>query len=503
MGENMAGDMAGDFETVRSKRRKRNESTEEMEKLNRDLFLNSSKDNKLNMIFSELQHIRISQETTNRGMRSFQNSFVVMNEKLDQVVDVINSNTSVLKTLAYKSIDLEARSRRNNLIFWGFSEIPNENCFAIIRDFIADRLDLDPSRMYLTRAHRLGPRRTGSRNHSRPIIVNFRDFCDTEAIMERAHMLKNTSCSIGYDLPKEINDARKKLWDELKSIKSRQPRAKVQIIYPAKLVVDGKVVKDEFPDWNEAMRCSRLSDFSHIDKNPSYDQPTMIFPDSRGEDRNIVNEPLWPDNVASDFTTRSTTRSNTPVTQPNVNEQDESRNLDMEHNERSKLQSFPRSVSIEMVELNSDNKMNEETQQNKIANKPMSPRSQARSRSMSSEKDGIFRPYDKDLGTHGSASNESTIQQTQNNLPPDSNRVSRTMERGLRRPPSASVTRIKQTTSNKTENTGSKNKHSCAQNNSQSKQNQTGHSTTSYTPTQAATNNSSTGASDQNTVSST
>ena len=35
MGENMAGDMAGDvdFETVRSKRRKRNESAEEMEKI--------------------------------------------------------------------------------------------------------------------------------------------------------------------------------------------------------------------------------------------------------------------------------------------------------------------------------------------------------------------------------------------------------------------------------------------------------------------------------------
>ena len=97
-----------------------------------------------------------------------------------------------------------------------------------------------------------------------------------------------------------------------------------------------------------------------------------------------------------------------------------------------------------MVELNSDNKMNEETQQNKIANKPMSPRSQARSRSMSSEKDGILRPYDKDLGAHGSASNESAIQQTKNNLPPDSNRVSRPMERGLRRPPSASVTRTKQ-----------------------------------------------------------
>ena len=55
-------------------------------------------------------------------------------------------------------------------------------------------------------------------------------------------MLRNTPFSVGYDLPKEINDAHKKLWDELKSIKSRQPSAKAQIVYPAKLIVNGKVV---------------------------------------------------------------------------------------------------------------------------------------------------------------------------------------------------------------------------------------------------------------------
>ena len=129
-------------------------------------------------------------DITNRGMSSFQNSFVVMNEKLGQVIDVTNSHSSVLKTVAYKSIDLEARSRRNNLIFWGFLESQNENCFNIIRNFLADPnlLNLDPSRMYLATAHRLGPRKIGIRNPRRPIIVNFRDFCDTQAIMERAHM---------------------------------------------------------------------------------------------------------------------------------------------------------------------------------------------------------------------------------------------------------------------------------------------------------------------------
>ena len=114
--------------------------------------------------------------------------------------------------------------------------------------------------MYLARSHRLGPRKIG-----RPIIVNFRDFCDTEAIMAKAYMLKGTPFSIDHDLPKEIIEARKHIWRELKEIRSHNHRVKYQIVYPAKLIVEGKVVRDEFPDWNEVIRSSRLSNFTHID----------------------------------------------------------------------------------------------------------------------------------------------------------------------------------------------------------------------------------------------
>ena len=196
-----------------------------------------------------------------------------MNDKLCEVIEVTNKNTNVLKTLAYKSIDLEARSRRNNLLFWGLLENPNENCFHIIRDFISRHLDLDAGNMYLARAHRLGPRRIGHLNPKRPIIVNFRDFCDTELIMSRANLLRHTPFSVGYDLPKEINEARKKLWAELKCIRNTKPRVKFQILYPAKLIVEGKLVRDEFPDWGNVLHRSRTADFTHIDRNFSFDQP--------------------------------------------------------------------------------------------------------------------------------------------------------------------------------------------------------------------------------------
>ena len=38
-------------------------------------------------------------------------------------------------------------------------------------------------------------------------------------------------------------------------------------MYPAKLIVDGRVFRDEFPQWSEAVHGNRLVDFSHIDQH--------------------------------------------------------------------------------------------------------------------------------------------------------------------------------------------------------------------------------------------
>ena len=41
-------------------------------------------------------------------------------------------------------------------------------------------------------------------------------------------------------------------------------------------MLDGKVVRDEFPDWNNVMKGSRLVDFAHIDKSFCFDQPNAL-----------------------------------------------------------------------------------------------------------------------------------------------------------------------------------------------------------------------------------
>ena len=184
--------------------------------------------------------------------------------KLDRVLDlkqrvttmerVMRSNTDRLKLLEYRSIDLEARSRRKNILFKGIPENRRENCFEAVRNVIQDNLNIDRD-MYLERAHRLG---RFDNNKIRPIIVAFRDFCDVEDILNSAPNLRGSSLGVCRDYPKEISLARQALWGKFKEARESNRNKKVSIEYPARLTVDNVVVEDMFPDWFSVLRGSRV-----------------------------------------------------------------------------------------------------------------------------------------------------------------------------------------------------------------------------------------------------
>ena len=152
------------------------------------------------------------------------------------------AHNSRIKLLVYKSIDLEARSRRNNLIFRGHPEnVENDDCASIIRNFLDMNLNLDPN-VCIQRAHRLGAinRRNRARGgrpdraQPRPIIVNFRDYEVVELILQNAHKLTIIAFWINRDYPREIIEARTKLWPRYKKAKGENPRGTVFFGYPAK-----------------------------------------------------------------------------------------------------------------------------------------------------------------------------------------------------------------------------------------------------------------------------
>lgn len=185
--------------------------------------------------------------------------------KLDNIEVEHDKTKYYLKTLQYKSIDQEARSRRNNLIFRGIQELYlNENCEDTLADFLEQYLDIDTTNICVEDCHRIG----APRGKTRPIICTFSRRKDVEYILSKANLLKNTNYGINRDYPQEIVAARTKIWPEYKKQRSiHSKKGQVFIGYPAKLIVNRKVVQDEFPDWKETIQRPRTINNEHMTNN--------------------------------------------------------------------------------------------------------------------------------------------------------------------------------------------------------------------------------------------
>lgn len=221
---------------------------------NDELFENDfddlSMDQKLSLILSKLS----VNENRVSSIQNKMDNMLDLKSRVGAVESVVKSQHDRLKLLEYRSIDLEARSRRKNLLFKGIPEKRNENCFNEVRKLIVEELDIQRD-MYLERAHRLG---RFDNNKTRPIIVAFRDFCDTLDILDASPSLKGTTFGVSRDYPVEISKARQSLWKQYKMTREANPKKKV-MEFPARILVDGVVVADAFPDWYPILQGSRIS----------------------------------------------------------------------------------------------------------------------------------------------------------------------------------------------------------------------------------------------------
>ena len=236
----------------RHKRRRENSGSVDL-----DIFSSMNSEEKLNALFTKMTNVEQSQNACNRRLSAI---IETAHNKVKRLEEHSSKHDEQLKILTYKSIDIEARSRRNNLIFHGLADVVNENSKDIVNQFLANELEIDPLWAPIDRAHRLGPRvrvRSGPSATRRPLIAAFSSYPDTERILDKAKSLRGTGFWIERDMPTEIRNARKTLWPEYKEYK-RNERNRVSIVYPAKLVVNSRVVKDLFPGWSECLKTNRM-----------------------------------------------------------------------------------------------------------------------------------------------------------------------------------------------------------------------------------------------------
>ena len=157
----------------------------------------------------------------------------------------------------------------------------------VISEFLYDKLGLDSEAICIQRAHRIGkPQRRqviigrSVRLIHRPLIVAFRDFQDVKLILSNASKLQGTSFGINHDYPQEIVVARKALMKERKELKAKYPNSQISVQYPAKLIQDGRLVKDMFPDWYSFIKSDRLDDSLYgrtRSENPRVDHSERVF----------------------------------------------------------------------------------------------------------------------------------------------------------------------------------------------------------------------------------
>ena len=114
-----------------------------------------------------------------------------------------------------KLVDLEDRSRRNNLRKLGIKEDPRESweeCENNIYDLLEEKLEIDTSSITIERAHRVGEK---SKDKERAIAVQFSFYKDKINILRNCEKLKGTKISIFEDFSQETMQIRKEKWKEV------------------------------------------------------------------------------------------------------------------------------------------------------------------------------------------------------------------------------------------------------------------------------------------------
>ena len=172
-----------------------------------------------------------------------------LEERLKKNEDELNNIRDKLKGVnetKWMAINNEARSRRNNLLFYGIPEKKDEDCTASVNSFFKQQLKINEP-VVIQRAHRHGKPTTGSvigqkAGRPRPIIVNFLDYRQRELI--RAARFKLTQpYGIAEDFPIEIRKAREQLLPQLRELK--QQGKKCGIVWPARLIIcENRIIDD-------------------------------------------------------------------------------------------------------------------------------------------------------------------------------------------------------------------------------------------------------------------
>ena len=191
---------------------------------------------RMDLFAKEIEEVKSSIEMTDSILTKQAGEIKQLQEKskIIKTNEVAVLSVKTLTTnLQEKIVDLENRSRRNNLRVDGITEHANETwqvCEEKIKELLKNKLKLKED-IKIERAHRTGK---GIEGKPRTIVFKLLSYKDKSLILGCAKRLSGTGIYINEDYAKETVEKRKKLWEE---VKRHRREGKYAIIQYDKIIV--------------------------------------------------------------------------------------------------------------------------------------------------------------------------------------------------------------------------------------------------------------------------
>jgi hypothetical protein len=137
----------------------------------------------------------------------------VLNMQDAKIADLETQTKRRCQTLEERMTDAEFHQRKYNLLFFGLQTTPKE-CEQQVKEFMKEALEIpDAEAVLFQHCHQLPPGNT--------VIVRFVQFKDRERVLRALTKLrgKNKNVTVRTDLPKEMREKRKNLFQQLHAIR--------------------------------------------------------------------------------------------------------------------------------------------------------------------------------------------------------------------------------------------------------------------------------------------
>ena len=164
-------------------------------------------------------------ESVKKEVETLQTEVNILQEENDELRLQCDSLWQRVVNLEERADDQEARSKRNNLLFFGIKREEQEtaqDCERKVKTMLTEKMGMSAD-IPFDRVHRLGNKTNA------PLIARCTFYKDKINILKSSNKLKGTDLYVNEDFPVTVRDKRKKISELVKE--RREKGEKIKIVY--------------------------------------------------------------------------------------------------------------------------------------------------------------------------------------------------------------------------------------------------------------------------------